>query len=67
MNTHSVISMGVTPLSEKGSQEEKKKDTQYTVVSHMRYSVMWCLRYGGILCCCVCVCCCIVCCLLGVY
>ena len=30
--------------------------TQYTVVLHMRYSVMWCLRYGVIVCC-VCVLC----------
>ena len=34
------------------------QDTQYTVVLHIRYSVMWCLRYGVycvvVLCVCVC-------------
>ena len=29
------------------------QDTQYTLVLHMRYRVMWCLRYGVIVCWCV--------------
>ena len=31
------------------------QESQYTVVLHMRYSVMWCLRHGVIVCWCVCV------------
>ena len=31
------------------------QDTQYTLVSHMRYSVTWSLRYG-VVCLCVCLC-----------
>ena len=26
------------------------QDTQYTLVSHMRYNVIWCLRCGVIVC-----------------
>ena len=32
------------------------QDTQYTAMLHMRCSVMWCLRYGVIVCCVCCVC-----------
>ena len=31
-----------------------RQNTQYTVVLHMRYSAMWCLRYG-VVCCVLCV------------
>ena len=37
------------------------QDTQYTVVLHVRHSVMWCLRYGVIVCSCSCVLLCVYC------
>ena len=52
-------STGSSSPPSKGLQTPSKhvvsQDTQYTVVLHMRHSVMWCLRYGVIVCSCVCV------------
>ena len=45
-----MLKMTQLAVGESEGSIDAKYDTQYTAVLHVRCSVMWCLRYGGIVC-----------------
>ena len=48
--TTPLVACSRVPSPEFEVSGEMSQDTHYTVVLHLRYSVMWCLRYGVIVC-----------------